>query len=58
MFADPEFQFLEDKVAITRLNTSGARDHVPEVERQIKIIKERIRAYNANLPLRIFTRRM
>ena len=58
MFVDPEFQFLEKKVAITALNTTGMCDHVPEVERQIKFIKERMRAHHANLPFPKFTSRM
>ena len=33
MFIDPEFQFLEEKVVSTTFNTTGARDHVPEVKR-------------------------
>ena len=33
MFVDPEFQFLEEKVVSTALNTTGARDDVLEVER-------------------------
>ena len=33
MFVDPEFQFLEKKVLSTTLSTTGAHDHVPEVER-------------------------
>ena len=42
----------------TTLNTTGARDHVPEVERQIQVIKEHMRAHHANLPFPSFTRRM
>ena len=33
MFVDPESKSLEEKVVSTTLNTTGARDHVPEVER-------------------------
>ena len=33
MFLDPEFQSLEEKLVSTNLNTTEARDHVPEVER-------------------------
>ena len=58
MFLDPEFHFLEEKVVITNLNTTGALDHVPEVEIKIQVIKERMRAHHANLYLSIFTRRM
>ena len=32
MFVDLEFQFLDDKVVSTDLNTTGTRDFVPEVE--------------------------
>ena len=45
-------------MASTRLYTTDARDQVPEVERQIKGIKERMRAHHANLTLPSFTRRM
>ena len=40
MFVDPKFHFLEENVFITSLNTTVARDHVPEVESQIQVIKE------------------
>ena len=40
------------------LNTARDRDHVPEVERQIKAMKERMWEHHANLPFPSFTRRM
>ena len=58
IFVDPEFKSLEEKVVSTTLNTTGARDQVPEVERQKQVIKERMRAHLANLPFPSFTRRM
>ena len=58
MFVDPEFKSIEEKLVRTTLNTTGTRDHVPEVERQIQVIKEQIRAHHSNLTLPIFTRRM
>ena len=58
MFVDTEFRYLEEKLVSTNLNTTGAHEHVPELERQIKVIKERMRAHHANLPLPSFTRRM
>ena len=58
MFLDPEFKSLEEKVVSNTQNTTGARDHVPEVERQIQVIKEYMRAHHANLPLPSFTRRL
>ena len=42
----------------TTLNTTEARDNVPEVQRQIQVIKERMRSHHANLPFPSFTRRM
>ena len=33
MFVDPSFKSLEEKVVRTTLNTTGERDHLPEVER-------------------------
>ena len=56
MFLDPEFKSLEEKVVITTLNTTGACDHIPEVERYIQVIKERMRAHHTKLPFPIFTR--
>ena len=56
MFVDPEFQFLEGNVVITTANKTGAREHVPEVERQIQVIKERIQAHHSNPPFPSFTR--
>ena len=58
MFVDPEFKSLEEKVVSTTLNQNGACDHVPEVERQIQVIKDRMQAHHANLPFPRFTRRM
>ena len=58
MFIDPEFQFLEEKLVSTNLNTTGARDHILEVERQIKVVKGRMQAHHANLPFPSFTSRM
>ena len=56
MFVDPEFQFLEETLVITSLNTTGAHDHVPAVERQIQVIKELMQVHHTNLPLPSFTR--
>ena len=58
MFIHPKFQFLEGKLVSTALNTNGAHYHVPEVESQIHVIKERMWAHHVNLPLPSFTRRM
>ena len=58
MFVDPEFKSLDEKVVNTTLNTTGSRDHVTEVERQIQVIKECMQAHHTNLPFPSFTGRM
>ena len=58
MFVDPEFHYLEEKVVSTTLNTTGAHDHAPEVERQKQVIKEWMQAHHTNLPFPSFTRCM
>ena len=55
IFLEPEFQLLYNKVASTSLNTSGSRNHVPEVEGQINVIKEQMWAHHTNLPFPRFT---
>ena len=42
MFVDSEFQFLDEKLVSNTLNTTEEHEHVPEVERQIQVIKERM----------------
>ena len=41
MFVDPEFQFLEYKVFSTVINTTGAIDHIPEVDKHIQVVNDR-----------------
>ena len=40
---DMKFEKVRDKLAIVEVNTTVAREHVPEIERQIPLIKEHIR---------------
>ena len=56
MFVDPKFQFLEENIFSTTLNKTRARDHVPEVERHIQVIKDQMRAHHSNLLFASFTR--
>ena len=58
MFVDPDFQFIEENIVSTTINTTGAGDHIPEVDRHIQVIKEQMQAHHANLHFPIFTRRM
>ena len=53
---DDEFSVLKDKIrqlGDTTLNTAAANDYVPEMERAIRVIKERNRAAVNTLPLPI-----
>ena len=58
MFVDPEFQLLDKKIVSTALSTTGARDHVTEVERQIYVVKKQMRVHHTNLTFPRFTRQM
>ena len=52
---DGEFKPLVDKMSelygAPKLNLSSANEHVPEIERKIRVIKERVRAVVYSLPL-------
>ena len=50
MYMDPEFNVLDRIITGTDINTAAARDHVPEVEHQIQVIKERMHAIHGGLP--------
>ena len=41
-----------------KLNTTSSGEHVPEIERQIQVVKERVRATWNSLPLKNFPNRM
>ena len=47
---DMEFEKVRDKLAIIEVNTTAAREHVPEIERQICLIKERVRCTTSDFP--------
>jgi hypothetical protein len=47
---DREFECLRDNLRGITLNTTAASEHVPEIERQICVIKERARAIWSTLP--------
>jgi hypothetical protein len=47
---DREFEYLRDNLRGITLNTTAASEHVPEIERQIQVIKERARAIWSTLP--------
>jgi hypothetical protein len=60
---DREFECLRDDIPELNLNTTAASEHVPNIERQIRVIKERMRAIKSTLlfkqlPARIFIEMM
>lgn len=54
LHADNEFaalkQYLDEMPRSPRLNLTAADEHVPEIERRIRVVKERIRAVRHSLP--------
>jgi hypothetical protein len=49
---DREFECLRADLPELNLNTTAASEHVPDVERQIRVIKERSRAIRSTLPFK------
>ena len=47
---DKEFEKIRDKLAIFEVNTTAAREHVPEIERQICLSKEHNRCTKSDFP--------
>ncbi|KAL7532846.1 hypothetical protein ACHAWF_004258 [Thalassiosira exigua] len=47
---DMEFDKLVDKVPLLEINTTAAREHVGDIERGIRVIKERARTMRADMP--------
>ena len=45
-----EFEKVSEKLSNLEVNTTAAREHVGEIERQSRLIKERARATVADLP--------
>jgi hypothetical protein len=50
MMMDMEFEKLVDLLLNVTINTTAAREHVGEIERKIRVIKERARGTMNNLP--------
>jgi hypothetical protein len=49
---DREFDCLRDDIPELKLNTTATSEHVPDIERQIRVIKERMRAIKSTLPFK------
>ena len=50
---DMEFEKLRDKLPNVTLNTTAAREHVGEIERKIRVVKERARSTISILPYKL-----
>jgi hypothetical protein len=55
---DSEFKLLRDEVPEVTLNTNSPDEHVPDIERQIRTMKERARAVRGTLPFKRLPARM
>jgi hypothetical protein len=55
---DREFEPLRDEVPEVTLNTIAADEHVPDIEHQIRTMKERARAVRITLPFKRLPARM
>jgi hypothetical protein len=55
---DREFECMRDDIRGVTLNTTATSEHVPEIERKIRVIKERARAIRSTLPFRRMPNRM
>ena len=48
MLIDMEFEKIRDVIPMVEVNTTAAREHVPEIESQIRTIKERVRSVTSD----------
>ncbi len=55
---DNEFEKVKDHVPETNLNTPAASEHIGEIERKIRVIKERSRGILCTLPYSHFPQQM
>ena len=58
MHMDPEFKCLGKLIVGVDLNTTSARDHVPEIERRMHVVKERMHEVHGGIPYNCMTSRM
>jgi hypothetical protein len=53
---DMEFEKLKDKLPNVTLNTTAAREHVGEIKRKIRVVKERARSTMSILPYKLLSK--
>ena len=60
IYADPEFEAIKKNNGMLQafINTTAAKEHVPEVECQIQVIKEQVHAAHNTLPYSIIPKIM
>ena len=56
--ADGEFRCIADDVRPALLHVAPPNDHVPEIERSIRTVKERVRCFLHDLPYRVYPKIM
>ena len=55
---DQEFDKIVDEILLAEVNTTAAREHVAEIERAIRVIKERCRGILSTLPFKYLPQRV
>ena len=60
LFMDNEFEVLRDNLReeLLTLNTTATNQHVPQIEIQVKVVKERVQSTWNSLPYKNFPNRM
>ena len=53
---DMEFEKLKDKLPNVTLKTTSAREHVGEIKRKIRVVKERARSMMSILPYKLLSK--
>ena len=48
-----EFEKIKDVLPMVEVNTTAAREHLPEIERRIRTIKERVRCVTSEFPFNL-----
>ena len=49
---DMEFEKVSDKIDNTEVNTTATREHIGEIERRIRVVKEKERCIVSTLPFK------
>ena len=58
IFMDMEFESVKEHCPMVEINTTAAREHVGEIERQVRTVKGRCRCVVSDLPFRFYYRQI